>query len=187
MSEAPQQRSPADLVLDLAFYAPLGLAVTALEAVPGLARKGRDRLAPQVGLARTVGQIAVRQGYRQISRFRPPIGKPPAARPKAARTGSTSPGPTTPGPTTPGPATSAADPSPPPPPPDPVDDLTDQPVTDGLAAAELAIPSYDSLSAPQVLQRLDGLSRDEVAAVMAYEAATRRRRTILDRAEQLLA
>ena len=46
------------------------------------------------------------------------------------------------------------------------------------AASELAIHSYDSLSAPQVVQRLAGLSRDEVAAVRAYEAATSARRTI---------
>jgi hypothetical protein len=50
----------------------------------------------------------------------------------------------------------------------------------------LAIPSYDSLSASQVVQRLAGLSHDEVAAVQAYESATRGRRTILSRAEQLL-
>ena len=51
---------------------------------------------------------------------------------------------------------------------------------------DLAIPSYDSLSASQVVQRLAGLSVDEVAAVQAYESATRGRRTILSRAEQLL-
>jgi hypothetical protein len=50
----------------------------------------------------------------------------------------------------------------------------------------LAIPSYDSLSAPQVVQRLAGLSSDEVAAVRDYELVTRGRRTILSRAEQLL-
>ena len=58
---------------------------------------------------------------------------------------------------------------------------------DSATAAHLAIPSYDSLSASQVVQRLAGLSRDEVEAVRAYEAATRGRRTILARAEQLLA
>jgi hypothetical protein len=52
---------------------------------------------------------------------------------------------------------------------------------------DLAIPSYDSLSAPQVVQRLAGLSQDEVQAVRAYEAATRGRRTIIARADQLLA
>ena len=53
-------------------------------------------------------------------------------------------------------------------------------------AADLAIPSYDSLSAPQVVQRLAGLSEDEVEAVLAYETATRGRKTILSRASQLL-
>ena len=52
---------------------------------------------------------------------------------------------------------------------------------------ELAIPSYDSLSASQVVHRLAGLSREEVRAVRAYEAATRARRTIVARADQLLA
>ena len=53
------------------------------------------------------------------------------------------------------------------------------------AAASLAIPGYDSLSAPQVVQRLDGLSVAELEAVGAYEAATRGRKTILSRVGQL--
>ena len=49
----------------------------------------------------------------------------------------------------------------------------------------LAIPGYDSLSASQVVQRLAGLSQDELAAVGAYEEAHRGRRTILNRVSQL--
>lgn len=49
----------------------------------------------------------------------------------------------------------------------------------------LAIPGYDSLSASQVVQRLAGLSQDELAAVGEYEAAHRGRRTILTRVGQL--
>lgn len=49
----------------------------------------------------------------------------------------------------------------------------------------LAIPGYDSLSASQVVQRLAGLSQDELAAVGEYEAANRGRRTILTRVGQL--
>jgi hypothetical protein len=49
----------------------------------------------------------------------------------------------------------------------------------------LAIPGYDSLSASQVIQRLDGLSRDELAAVGEYESAHRARRTVLTRVSQL--
>jgi hypothetical protein len=49
----------------------------------------------------------------------------------------------------------------------------------------LAIPGYDALSASQVVQRLAGLSGAELADVGAYEAATRGRKTILNRVDQL--
>ena len=49
----------------------------------------------------------------------------------------------------------------------------------------LAIPGYDALSASQVVERLAGLSGEELAAVREYEAGHRRRRTILGKIEQL--
>jgi len=49
----------------------------------------------------------------------------------------------------------------------------------------LAIPGYDTLSASQVVQRLSGLAEDELEAVRAYEDASRKRKTILARVEQL--
>jgi hypothetical protein len=49
----------------------------------------------------------------------------------------------------------------------------------------LAIPGYDSLAASQVIPRLDGLSAEELDAVLRYERATRRRRTIFGRIAQL--
>jgi hypothetical protein len=52
--------------------------------------------------------------------------------------------------------------------------------------SSLAIPGYDSLSASQVVQRLEGLSSPELEEVRAHEAAHRQRRTILHRVEQLL-
>jgi hypothetical protein len=55
------------------------------------------------------------------------------------------------------------------------------------AAASLAIPGYDSLSASQVVQRLAGLSGPELEAVRTYETARRGRRTILARVTQLQA
>jgi hypothetical protein len=54
-------------------------------------------------------------------------------------------------------------------------------------ASALAIPGYDALSASQVVQRLAGLAPDELEAVRTYEAATRGRRTILNRIAQLQA
>jgi hypothetical protein len=175
MTEPSTQKSPAERVLDLAVYGPLGLALSIAEAMPAMARKGRSRLTPRVGLARTVGQLAVQQGYKQLRGMATSSSAIPfRSRPSPA--------------TDPGPHTGGA--------------TTSRPVVAGRAAAnrpaaappagaapgasDLAIPSYDSLSAPQVVQRLAGLSHEEVAAVRAYEAATRGRRTILSRAEQLL-
>jgi hypothetical protein len=54
-------------------------------------------------------------------------------------------------------------------------------------AGALAIPGYDALSASQVVQRLAGLADDELEAVRTYEAATRGRRTVLNRIAQLQA
>jgi hypothetical protein len=53
------------------------------------------------------------------------------------------------------------------------------------APGGLGIPGYDSLAASQVVQRLAGLSSEELAAVGAYESAHRARRTILTRVDQL--
>jgi hypothetical protein len=54
------------------------------------------------------------------------------------------------------------------------------------AVSTLSIPGFDTLSASQVVQRLDGLNRTELVSVRTYEASTRGRRTILSRVDQLL-
>lgn len=53
------------------------------------------------------------------------------------------------------------------------------------SVGDLAIPDYDSLSAPQVVNRLSGLGRDELEAVRRYELAHRGRKTILNKVAQL--
>jgi hypothetical protein len=55
----------------------------------------------------------------------------------------------------------------------------------GLSDAGLAIPDYDSLSASQVVPRLDGLTDDELEDVRRHEEAGRGRRTILSKIAQL--
>ncbi len=52
---------------------------------------------------------------------------------------------------------------------------------------ELPIPGYDTLSASQVVQRLPGLSMEELEKVRAYELASRARKTVLLRVAQLRA
>jgi hypothetical protein len=54
------------------------------------------------------------------------------------------------------------------------------------AIVERALADYDTLSASQVVRRLESLGPDELHAVQRYEASTRNRRTILNRAGQLL-
>jgi hypothetical protein len=60
-----------------------------------------------------------------------------------------------------------------------------RPTNAGADDGELVIPDYDELSASQVVERLDGLRRDELEAVRDYESANRGRRTILYKIEQL--
>jgi hypothetical protein len=205
MTSGGKDEPVIERILDLAVYGPVGLALSVVEAVPGLVRKGRDRLVPQVGVARTVGEFAVRQGYRQFVGFATSRGAFPfrTAEPGKTYTAYTAradgPGepdghegpserswPAQGGPGHPGTVQTRAG---------PVEADGGWPAEAGGRQEErpkeprvgdLAIPSYDSLSASQVVQRLAGLSREEVAAVAAYEAATRRRKTVLDRAEQLL-
>jgi hypothetical protein len=210
MARQPGEERVGDRILDLAVYAPVGLVVSVAEAVPGLVQKGRERLAPQVVVARTVGEFAVRQGYRRFlglatsrgafrfGAFRFGVGQPAKTYPAYTAqsqapgdNGAQGGGPERAAPL--GPQIEGTEPvAPPPDSAQTVGTVPEQPAegpaeaNTSPSAAELAIPSYDSLSAPQVVQRLAGLSREEIEAVAAYEAGTRRRKTVLDRAEQLL-
>ena len=60
-----------------------------------------------------------------------------------------------------------------------------RPQHNGEVAATLAIPDYDSLSASQVVPRLESLSDAELDAVREYEASNRGRKTILNKIDQL--
>jgi hypothetical protein len=177
----PEQSSQFDAALDLFVFAPLGMVMTAAEELPKLAAKGRAQVDGQLTAARMVGQFAVAQGRKRVERRWGQAGRPTSA--NGARSGGE--------------------------PPDsgrrPVQDLTydemlgtvpdegdvgpafeSTPPSSPLPSANgLAIPGYDSLSASQVVQRLAGLSSEELAAVGEYESAHRGRRTVLTRVGQL--
>lgn len=53
------------------------------------------------------------------------------------------------------------------------------------AGPDLPIPGYDGLSASQVIERLEGMSRGALERVRLYELAHRARRTILASIDQL--
>lgn len=153
------QKRPIDLALDLFVYVPVGLALSARDLVPELARKGRERVTGQVTSARIVGRFAVQRGQAQASKaFQ--RARQDAHERLASEVASTAPAPAPAAPARPT-------------------------AHSGPGADTLAVPGYDSLSASQVLPRLEGLSGDELEAVRAYEAAHRGRKTILGRIAQL--
>ncbi len=156
---------PLSKLADVVFYLPIGVAVRAVEEIPKLAAEGRARFTRQAPLARMVGQMAVAQGRRRVEGLfdRAPSGKE-----------------------APAPAADAADAA------DagvvvPIRDLAAEEARPAPPVGDLPIPGYDSLSASQVVQRLPGLSPDELDAVRAYEQASRGRKTVLLRVAQLRA
>jgi hypothetical protein len=140
----------------------MGVAVSVVEEIPELLAEGRRRLELQLGNALFVGRFVVNQKQRQLSaRLDELLGNGTPS--KAAETNATA---------SPGQA-----------PPD-----AERPAPDPAAAAIVggALADYDTLSASQVVRRLESLGPDELDAVRRYEASTRNRRTILNRAGQLL-
>lgn len=178
-------KSPLDRVVELFVYAPVGLALSARDLVPGLVERGRRQVDPQVGVARMVGQMAVSQGRSQAEKaLEHAVASAQATLEQLGVLDHSEPSPDPEASSTP-----ATSPPPPPPPSDgPIVAPPAPPVPrtgNGPAAAGLAIPDYDSLSASQVLPRLSSLSNDELEAVRAYEHAHRGRKTILNKIAQL--
>ena len=163
-------KRPRDLAVELLVYAPVGLAVSAKEVVPRLVERGRSKVSTQVSAARVIGRFAVEHGQAQASKAFA------RAREEAQHRLDVLTAPSN------GPDHRASRP-----PVVPTTPSALRPAMSGPGGAELAIPGYDSLSASQVLPRLDGLSDDELESVRAYESAHRGRKTILGRIAQLQA
>jgi hypothetical protein len=178
-------------------FAPVGMAVTLAEELPEFVDKGRQRVQVQLGNAKIVGRYVVTRGQRQLSDRigdvlngmnddevdddEVVVGSGVSVtdtssgvadnaprdwgrdRDNAARDRMTSYAPS------PSPSSSQS-------PPDPA----------AAAIVEGALADYDTLSASQVVRRLESLGPEELHAVQRYEASTRNRRTILNRASQLL-
>src|SRR5947209_4473397 len=184
--------NPIVQALDVFVFAPLGLLFSARETIPQLAAKGRELAAAAkvmgefaLGQGRDQAEKAVRQASDQAGQTLSVVGGlTTSRRPRAAAPAQSA-----------APVQSAAPPPPPPPPPAPeglparAEAASDAGANNGHGAApsvdSLAIPGYDTLSASQVVQRLGGLSADELEAVRAYEESGRKRKTILARVQQL--
>lgn len=155
--------------IDLLVFAPVGAALELRSRLPELADAGRRHVNLQVLTARSIGQFAVSQARQQLpamledarARGLDPLGLfgTPTAR---------------------------------------SDDTDDQPLAEVVDlprlveppaeapdVAELPIHDYDSLSAVQVVPRLDALDDAALDEIARYETANRGRRTILHRVAQL--
>jgi hypothetical protein len=169
MAPMTERKSPIEQALDLFFYAPVGFLLNAQEIVPELIEKGHQ----QVVAARMFGKFAVEnEAPKQLAELQKQVHKVTEQFTAMAggRRGAPAAAPSTNGPSTPATQTSAPVVAPP---------------EHGPDAAGLAIPDYDSLSASQVVPRLEGLADEELASVRAYEAAHRGRKTILNKIAQL--
>lgn len=179
------RQDPAEQLLDVFVYAPLGLAMEAAELLPKLADKGRRRVGGKVTVARMVGELAVRQGQRRAEKLVERLRE----QQRAARPAPPAPAAPVPGNGRgPGPAPSSARPAgfrAPPMPAPAAPSATVEAASAAAVAGELAIPGYDTLSASQVVPRLEGLSPDELEAIRLYEEARRARKTVLTRIDQL--
>jgi hypothetical protein len=188
----PEEKNPVDQVLDLLVFAPLGLAMTARTQLPEMVAKGRSQVEGQLSMARFIGQFAVQQGKVEVEKR---LKTYTAPAPRSAPPPPAAPTEPAPAPTMSMPVTVRAEPAPAfvDLPPDDDLELEDlDPVTpedrapgSPPAAADLAIPGYDALSASQVVQRLAGLSPAELEQVRLYETSTRGRKTVLTKISQL--
>jgi hypothetical protein len=187
-----EQKNPLEQALDLFVFAPLGFVLSANETIPELAEKGRQ----YVAAARMMGEFAIGQGRGQAEKaVKGAAGQADRTlsavglrRPEAPSTPRPPAAPTPPAGTVPPPAPEGAAAR--------VEAATASGGTGtgngrvtntspATSADSLAIPGYDTLSASQVVQRLGGLSEEELEAVRSYEESGRRRKTILSRVAQL--
>lgn len=155
-----------------ALYGAVGLVALGSQAAPEVVRKGQEELDKRIAEARSIGKFVLEQGGSRLFGllgfdFRSPRPQPPKPGPQGDQPGGSGAGADQGTPR--GPAARASQGS-----------AETKPDPSGLG-----IEDYDSLSASQVIRRLAGLSPAELAAVEAYERATRRRQTILARIAQL--
>ena len=186
-------KDPARQLIDVMFYAPIGLLTLAQRELPQCLATAQTRLDNQISLARIVGKVAVKKGRRELGRRLHHGTTSEQGDIEATPTASIS---------IPTSTSTSVSTSPSPSPSLPLSLPTRKP-TRSLPAvliaavaqspllrepiAELPIEGYDSLAASQVVLRLGSLTRDELVAVQTYEHSHRARRTILGKINQLQA
>jgi len=183
MTDDEEPKGPIGQAIDAVVYAPIGFFFDGPTLLPKLVKEGKNHAKG----ARVFGEFAVRQGRaeleRRLSSFEAQAGEVLRTLGILPDDEAEAPGP--PGSTDLASAGGAAPAATGVVPGDGAFLVDD----DALAPAveSLAITDYDSLSASQVVTRLDGLGPDELEAVRAYESAHRGRKTILNKVAQIQA
>jgi hypothetical protein len=170
----PDDKSPFDQLLDLCLFGPIGLVVAARARYPELVEQGRHQLEGHAALGRFAARHVADKGKKGAGKALAKLrdSQAVATTMSAPETWVTTPDGV--------PHTIAAEEV------IPVRHDDDDPTTAAsVGADELAIPSFDSLAASQVVQRLEGLTADELEAVRRYEVAHRARKTVLGKVAQL--
>jgi hypothetical protein len=171
---------PVERLLELAVFAPIGLALILHDRVPGELRRRRQALENRVQLARMIGQFAVQQGRAEMARqvkSRTTHGRTPSE-PEPTPTDVTQHvGRHADDESSSGAMSHSSVPA-------LVLATADEPST---SAEALPIAGYEALAAMHVVQRLGSLRPDELEVVRQFETSHRARRTVLAKVEQLQA
>ncbi|HEY5876089.1 MAG TPA: hypothetical protein VIT64_12350 [Ilumatobacteraceae bacterium] len=196
--------SPLGRLVDLALFVPIGVVCKLRDEVPQFAEAGRARVEGQIRLARVIGQLAVKQGRREVVRRldevaeqrrgasaplvveallreEPAVESPVVTRPAVEQAVVERPAVKKAAVKKAAVKKAAVE--------KPAGRATPDtaPAAAPIDAASLPISDYDSLAASQVVARLEALGPDDLTAIGSYEAATRGRRTILGKVHQLQA
>jgi hypothetical protein len=173
-----EEKNPFDQLMDLCVFGPIGLLVAARAKYPTLVEQGRQQLMGHAQLGRFAAQFAASRGKKGAEKAIVRLRQSQAATEALAGDGDEG-------------EHWPVDPD------APHHSIAEEEViavrhedddpntAASVGADELAIPSYDSLAASQVVQRLDGLTPDELEAVRRYELAHRARKTVLGKVAQL--
>lgn len=160
MTAGHQEHGRAEKVLDLVLYAPVGAIDLLVRETPRLVADGRQRLEQRVRTARWIGEMAVTVGRQKVEqRWSALITRPGADDITSAGVGAQ--------------AGAAAS-------------VEVQTPSSTVEAPAEPFHGYDALPASELVQLLFRLTPGELELVRRYESATRSRRTVLAKVDQLL-
>ncbi|CAB4323233.1 MAG: hypothetical protein F2520_05000 [Actinobacteria bacterium] len=163
MTEKSEQPDPIESLLDLLVYAPLGLVTQLDELLPGLIERGRS----QAVMARTIGEFAVRAGSEKVQGQAEGAQKQVESILRSLLDLAAS--------------RFAAEPV------EPADENVATTSSEQVHEESRVLPieDYETRKAAEIVPMLSSLTPDQRAVIAEHEAATRKRRTILNRIQQL--